>query len=41
VILTNDPYSCGARSATLNDWLVMMPIFKEGRLIAGPRCSGT
>ena len=33
IFLTNDPYSCdGAVSHTPN-WLVLMPIFKEGRVI--------
>ena len=34
VLLTNDPYSCGGAISHLNDWLVMMPVFKDGRLIA-------
>ena len=31
MIFTNDPYSCGAAVSHLNDWLVLKPIFKDGR----------
>lgn len=31
MIFTNDPYSCGGAVSHLNDWLVMKPIFKDGR----------
>lgn len=34
IFLTNDPYSCRGAISHANDWLVLMPIFKEGRLIA-------
>ncbi|MEM1315624.1 MAG: hydantoinase B/oxoprolinase family protein, partial [Pseudomonadota bacterium] len=34
VFLTNDPYSCGGAVSHLNDWLLMMPIFHEGRLVS-------
>lgn len=34
IFLTNDPYACGGAVSHLNDWLVMMPIYQEGRLIA-------
>lgn len=34
VFLTNDPYSCDGAISHLNDWLTMMPIFRDGRLIA-------
>lgn len=34
VFLTNDPYACHGAISHLNDWLVMYPVFKEGRLIA-------
>jgi len=34
VFLTNDPYSCNGAISHLNDWLVLMPIFFEGRLAA-------
>ena len=34
VFLTNDPYSCNGAVSHLNDWLTMMPIFHEGRLVS-------
>ena len=34
VFLTTDPYSCRGAISHANDWLVLLPIFKEGRLIA-------
>ncbi|MEI5668387.1 hydantoinase B/oxoprolinase family protein [Bosea sp. CCNWLW174] len=34
VFLTNDPYSCDGAVSHLNDWLTMMPIYRDGRLIA-------
>ncbi|MEH6549270.1 MAG: hydantoinase B/oxoprolinase family protein [Pseudomonadales bacterium] len=34
VLLTNDPYMCNAAVSHLPDWLVLVPIFKEGRHIA-------
>ncbi|MEM7694064.1 MAG: hydantoinase B/oxoprolinase family protein [Pseudomonadota bacterium] len=34
VFMTNDPYSCGGAISHLNDWLIMMPIFHEGRLVS-------
>ncbi len=33
VIWLNDPYSCEAAISHLNDWLVLVPIFRNGRLI--------
>ncbi|MCC5920077.1 MAG: hydantoinase B/oxoprolinase family protein [Cyclobacteriaceae bacterium] len=33
VILTNDPYSVEGAISHLNDWLVMMPIFHNGKLV--------
>ncbi|MDP1712866.1 MAG: hydantoinase B/oxoprolinase family protein [Candidatus Nanopelagicaceae bacterium] len=33
VLLTSDPYSCGGSISHANDWLVVMPIFFEGRII--------
>lgn len=33
VLLTSDPYSCGAAISHANDWLVVMPIFHEGTLV--------
>jgi N-methylhydantoinase B len=34
VILTNDPYMCNAAVSHLPDWVVLVPVFKEGRHIA-------
>ncbi|RVT85391.1 hydantoinase B/oxoprolinase family protein [Rhodobacteraceae bacterium CCMM004] len=34
VFLTNDPYSVGGAVSHLNDWLIMMPIFHDGRLVS-------
>ena len=34
VILTNDPYMCGAAVSHLPDWIVLVPIFKDHRHIA-------
>ena len=34
VILTNDPYMCNAAVSHLPDWLVLTPVFKDGRHIA-------
>lgn len=34
IILTNDPYMCNAAVSHLPDWLVLMPVFKDGRHIA-------
>ncbi len=34
VILTNDPYMCNAAVSHLPDWVVLVPIFKDGRHIA-------
>ncbi|MBP0617418.1 hydantoinase B/oxoprolinase family protein [Jiella mangrovi] len=34
IFITNDPYSCGGAISHLNDWLMMMPIFHEGRLVS-------
>ena len=33
VLLTSDPYSCGAAISHANDWLVVMPIFVDGRVV--------
>ena len=33
VIWLNDPYSCEAAISHLNDWLVLVPIYRHGRLI--------
>lgn len=34
IFLTTDPYSCNGAVSHANDWLVLMPIFKDGRLLA-------
>ncbi len=34
IFLTNDPYSCNGAVSHLNDWLLMMPIYHEGRLVS-------
>ncbi len=34
VILTNDPYMCNAAVSHLPDWVVLVPIFKDGRHLA-------
>ena len=34
ILLTNDPYMCNAAVSHLPDWLVLVPIFKNGRHIA-------
>lgn len=33
IFLTNDPYECNGAVSHLPDWLVMVPIFKDGRII--------
>ncbi|MFP6689824.1 MAG: hydantoinase B/oxoprolinase family protein [Alphaproteobacteria bacterium] len=33
IFLTNDPYSCDGAISHTPDWLVLLPIFKEGRVI--------
>ncbi len=34
IFLTTDPYACNGAISHANDWLVLLPIFKDGRLIA-------
>jgi N-methylhydantoinase B len=34
VLLTNDPYMCNGAVSHLPDWIVIVPIFREGRHIA-------
>ncbi|MEN7342899.1 MAG: hydantoinase B/oxoprolinase family protein [Pseudomonadota bacterium] len=34
IILTNDPYLCNAAVSHLPDWIVLVPVFKDGRHIA-------
>ena len=33
VLLTSDPYACGAAISHANDWLVVLPIFVDGRVV--------
>ena len=33
MILLSDPYSCGGAVSHSNDWLVLLPVFKSGRII--------
>src|SRR3954452_1990196 len=33
VLMTSDPYACGAAISHANDWLLVMPIFHAGRLV--------
>ncbi|HEU0102065.1 MAG TPA: hydantoinase B/oxoprolinase family protein [Mycobacteriales bacterium] len=33
VLLTSDPYACDAAISHANDWLVVLPIFVEGRIL--------
>lgn len=34
VFLTNDPYSCNGAVSHLPDWLTLMPIFHDGRIVS-------
>ncbi|MFK8013940.1 MAG: hydantoinase B/oxoprolinase family protein [Gammaproteobacteria bacterium] len=34
MFLTTDPYACNGAVSHINDWLLLRPIFKDGRLIA-------
>ena len=34
MIMLSDPYSVGGSISHCNDWLVLLPVFKDGRLIA-------
>ena len=34
IFLTNDPYACNGAISHLNDWLMLLPIYRGGRLIA-------
>ena len=40
VFLTNDPYSCDGAISHTPDWLVLMPTFKQGRVIGWPAMFG-
>lgn len=33
VLLTSDPYACGAAISHANDWLVVLPVYFDGRLV--------
>ncbi|MQA81711.1 MAG: hydantoinase B/oxoprolinase family protein [Streptosporangiales bacterium] len=33
VLLTSDPYACGAAISHANDWLLVVPIYYEGRIV--------
>src|SRR5918992_143688 len=33
VLLTSDPYACGAAISHANDWLLVVPVFHEGRVV--------
>lgn len=33
IFLTNDPYSCNGAVSHLPDWLALMPVYKDGRLM--------
>ncbi|GGU10731.1 hydantoinase B/oxoprolinase family protein [Actinomadura citrea] len=33
ILMTSDPYACGAAISHANDWLLVVPIFHEGRLV--------
>ena len=34
IFMTNDPYSCNGAVSHANDWLLLLPIFKDGRLLS-------
>ena len=34
MIFLSDPYSCDGAVSHSNDWLILLPVFKDGRLIA-------
>ncbi|MFC4052657.1 hydantoinase B/oxoprolinase family protein [Actinomadura syzygii] len=33
ILMTSDPYACGAAISHANDWLLVVPIYHEGRLV--------
>src|SRR5437868_10530269 len=33
ILLTSDPYACGAAITHANDWLLVVPIYHAGRLV--------
>ena len=40
IFLTSDPYSCDGAISHANDWLVLMPIYLEGRTVGWPAMFG-
>jgi N-methylhydantoinase B len=40
MIFLSDPYSCQGAVSHSNDWLILLPVFKDGRLIAYPAMFG-
>ena len=34
IFLTTDPYSCNGAISHANDWLILLPIYKDGRIIS-------
>jgi N-methylhydantoinase B len=40
IFLTTDPYSCAGAISHANDWLVLVPVFEDGRLVAGTAMFG-
>jgi len=34
IFMTNDPYSCNGAISHANDWLLLLPIYKDGRLLS-------
>ena len=41
MILLSDPYSCEGAVSHSNDWLVLLPVFRSGRLVAWTAMSKT
>ena len=33
ILMTSDPYACGAAISHANDWLVVLPVFHQGRIV--------
>src|SRR6185369_16545074 len=33
LLLTSDPYACGAAISHANDWLVVLPVYVDGRVV--------
>lgn len=34
IFFTNDPYSCNGAVSHANDWLLLLPVYKDGRLLS-------